>query len=99
MRIVIAGGAGFVGSHWVARCLARGDEVVVVDNLLTGRMANLERLRAARGARSLEFLLADACHLPAIDGPVDAVLHLASPASPIAYLRQPLQTLDAGPVA
>lgn len=99
MRIVLAGGAGFVGSHLASRFLAGGHHVLVVDNLITGRQANLDRLRGSAHGDRLEVCLADACDLTEVAGPVDAVLHLASPASPIDYLRYPIETLDAGSVA
>src|SRR5262249_36258691 len=92
-RVVVTGGAGFLGSHLVDALLARGDEVVVIDNLLTGSRANLARALEHHGFR---FVEADVCTELAIDGPVDLVLHFASAASPPRYLAHPIATLDAG---
>jgi dTDP-glucose 4,6-dehydratase len=89
---VVTGGAGFLGSHLCEALLARGHRVVCVDNLETGSLANIEHLRAD----AFEFLPHDLTHHVAIDEPVDFVYHLASPASPIDYLRLPLQTLKVG---
>lgn len=89
MRVLVAGGAGFVGSHLVELLIARGDEVTVVDNFLTGSAANLvhlpkDRLRVVRGHAE-----------QAADGAYDRVYHLASPASPEAYGRHQVATLVA----
>lgn len=89
MRALVTGGAGFVGSHLCERLLARGDEVVCVDNFITGQAQNLATMR--ENAR-FQFLRADVIEPFAIDGAVDAVFHLASPASPPGYLRKPLET-------
>jgi dTDP-glucose 4,6-dehydratase len=89
---VVTGGAGFLGSHLCEALLARGHRVVCVDNLETGSLANIEHLRA----EAFEFLPHDLTQHVAIDEPVDFVYHLASPASPIDYLRLPLQTLKVG---
>jgi dTDP-glucose 4,6-dehydratase len=99
MRILLAGGAGFIGSHLATRLLDQGHDVVVLDNLLTGRRSNLERLRAGRRGRRLEVVVADACRCRLPAGGFDAVLHLASAASPRHYLRHPLETLQAGSLA
>ncbi len=96
MRIVVAGGAGFLGYHLAGRLLREGHGVLVVDNFLTGRRANVRRLASDPGGRLLEVVCADVSHLPALPGPIDAVVHLASPASPRDYLRWPLETLEAG---
>lgn len=94
MRVVITGGAGFLGSHLCDALVRRGDSVVCVDNLSTGRRANLKELLAHP---EVSFLEHDATlGLDAVAGPVDAVAHLASPASPPAYLRLPVETLAIG---
>jgi len=92
-RIVVTGGAGFLGSHLVDAVRARGDEVVVVDNLVTGSRENLRQHEDDPG---VEFVQRDVCDGIFVTGPVDAVLHLASPASPRDYLELPIQTLKAG---
>jgi dTDP-glucose 4,6-dehydratase len=92
-RIVVTGGAGFVGSHLCQALLARGDEVVCVDNLSTGRRSNVEALVPDR---SFTLVVADVAAGLDVGGTVDGVLHLASPASPADYLRLPLETLAAG---
>jgi dTDP-glucose 4,6-dehydratase len=90
---VITGGAGFLGTHLCRRLLAAGTHVVCVDNFLTSSPANLGTLRAEPG-----FVLheADVAEGLDIDGDVDLIVHLASPASPVDYQRYPLATLDAG---
>jgi len=93
MRVVVAGGAGFLGSHLCDRLVARGDEVVCVDDLSTGSEENVAQLRET-GAFSL--VVADVSRAVPVEGHVDAVLHLASPASPPAYLVRPLETLAVG---
>jgi dTDP-glucose 4,6-dehydratase len=93
MRVVVLGGAGFIGSHVVDRLLARGDEVVVVDNFLTGKR---EHARANRGKPRYSFVEHDICQPIPVIGPAEAVFNLASPASPIDYARLPLETLDVG---
>src|SRR4029079_12059076 len=90
-RIVRTGGSGFVGSHLCDAFLARGDEVVAVDNLSTGRLQNITHLAARPG---FTFVRADVCDEIPVDGRVDGVLHFASPASPPEYLAVPLETLD-----
>jgi nucleoside-diphosphate-sugar epimerase len=90
MRVVITGGAGFVGSHLVDRFLDDGHEVVAIDNLATGALQNLED--ASENPR-LTFMRADACQPLPVRGKVDAVLHFASPASPVHYARLALETL------
>jgi dTDP-glucose 4,6-dehydratase len=87
MRALVAGGAGFVGSHLVDLLVGDGHDVVVVDNLLTGSPANLAHLPADR----VTLVRADA--ESAADGPFDRVYHLASPASPEAYGRHQVATL------
>ena len=92
-RAVITGGAGFLGSHLCERLLAAGDEVVCVDNLLTGRTENIAHLLARTDFRWIEHDVTRPFEVP---GPVDYVLHFASPASPIDYLELPIQTLKVG---
>ena len=91
MRVLITGGAGFLGSHLTDLFVAKGHSVVVVDNLVTGDAANLAHLDANP---AVQFLQRDAC-LPMSDiaGPIDFVFHLASPASPVDFLRIPLEVL------
>lgn len=93
MRIVITGGAGFIGSHLCERYLNDGHEVVCVDNLITGRRENVEPFVSHPRFR---FVQHDVSHPLHIDGPVDMVLHFASPASPVDYLKYPIQTLKVG---
>ena len=92
MRAVVTGAAGFIGSHLTEALLNRGDSVVGLDNLLTGDLANIEHLRG----RAFEFIHHDVTKYIDIPGDVDAVLHWASPASPIDYLELPIQTLKVG---
>jgi dTDP-glucose 4,6-dehydratase len=92
-RVVVTGGAGFVGSHLCERFLADGSEVVCADNLLTGNTKNVDHLRD--DAR-FSFLEIDVARGIDVDGPVDAVLHFASPASPLDYLKLPIETLEVG---
>jgi dTDP-glucose 4,6-dehydratase len=93
MRTVITGGAGFIGSHLCERFLGEGHEVICVDNLITGNLANIEPLR---GNDRFTFIRHDISHPLEIDGPVDNILHFASPASPVDYLRHPIPTLKVG---
>jgi nucleoside-diphosphate-sugar epimerase len=93
MRVVVAGGAGFLGSHLCDRLLGRGDEVIVLDDLSTGSRRNLSHLEADR---RFSLAVTDVSACADVAGPLDAVLHLASPASPPAYLARPLATLAAG---
>ena len=89
---VVTGGAGFLGSHLCETLLARGHRVLCVDNLDTGSLGNIEHIRDA----AFTFRHHDMTQHLTIDEPVDFVYHLASPASPIDYLRLPLQTLKVG---
>ncbi len=93
MRILVTGGAGFLGSHLCDALVARGDAVVCVDDLSTGRTGNIARLQ---GETAFEFVEADITRDLDLPGPFAAVAHLASPASPPQYLRRPLQTLAVG---
>ncbi len=95
MRIVVTGGAGFIGSHLCDALLDRGDEVVCVDNFLTGRRTQFDRLQALHGGR-LTLIEHNMSNHIKMSGPVDAIFHLASPASPIDYLKYPIQTLKVG---
>ncbi len=90
MRVVITGGAGFVGSHLVDRYLADGHEVVAVDNLITGSLRNIGHLDQEP---RFTFVRHDVSEPLFLDGPVDAILHFASPASPVDFLRMPIQIL------
>jgi dTDP-glucose 4,6-dehydratase len=93
VRTVITGGAGFIGSHLCERFLAEGHEVICVDNFITGSAANVEHLHASG---RFTFRHHDISHPLVIDGPLDNVLHFASPASPVDYLQHPIQTLKVG---
>ncbi len=90
---VVTGGAGFLGSHLCDRFLAEGHEVICVDNLITGRAENIEHLA---GDARFRFVHHDVSRPLYLDGPLDFVLHFASPASPIDYLELPIQTLKVG---
>jgi dTDP-glucose 4,6-dehydratase len=91
-RVVITGAAGFIGSHLAETLLDRGYAVVGIDNLLTGDLANIAHLTG----RDFVFVKHDVTNYINVDGPVDFVLHWASPASPIDYLELPIQTLKVG---
>lgn len=93
MRIVVTGGAGFLGSHLCDSLVLRGDSVVCVDDLSTGNLANIADLL---GNRQFRFVQADVSAGLKVYGRVDVVAHLASPASPPDYLRRPLETLAVG---
>jgi dTDP-glucose 4,6-dehydratase len=92
-RALITGGAGFLGSHLCDLFLARGHEVVCMDNFITGSPENIKHLFGHEG---FTFIKQDVTHYIHIDGPLDYVLHFASPASPIDYLEKPIQTLKVG---
>jgi len=93
VRIVITGAAGFLGSHLCDRFLAEGHTVVGIDNLVTGHPDNIAHLM---GDTAFEFIRHDVSTFTYVAGPVDGVLHFASPASPIDYLELPIQTLKVG---
>ncbi|GAB4460848.1 MAG: SDR family oxidoreductase [Anaerolineae bacterium] len=93
MRILITGGAGFLGSHLSDRFLSEGHSVIALDNLITGSTANIEHLA---GNENFLFIKHDVTNYIYIEGPLDAVLHFASPASPIDYLEYPIPTLKVG---
>ena len=93
MRCLITGGAGFLGSHLTDRLLEAGHEVVVFDNLITGREDNLAHRFGHPGFRFVKQDVTEFLYLP---GDLDAVVHFASPASPIDYLRMPIPTLKVG---
>lgn len=93
MRILISGGVGFLGSHLCDRFLAEGHAVVAMDNLITGNTRNIAHLA---GNPNFSFVHHDITNHIYISGSVDAVLHFASPASPIDYLKLPIQTLKVG---
>jgi len=93
MRALVTGAAGFLGSHLCDRLLAQGYRVVGMDNYLTGNAANLAHLRSSP---NFQFLLHDVTNFIEVQGPLDGVLHFASPASPVDYLEFPIQTLKVG---
>ncbi len=93
MHIIVAGGAGFIGSHMCDRLLAEGHSVIALDNFLTGASENLAHLN---GGGRFRFLRHDIVRPIEIDGPVDAVINMASPASPKDYLEYPIETLEVG---
>ncbi|MDQ3280417.1 MAG: SDR family oxidoreductase [Acidobacteriota bacterium] len=92
-RALITGGAGFLGSHLCDLFLSRGHEVICMDNFLTGSPQNIKHLFGRDG---FTFIKQDVTNYIHIDGPLDYVLHFASPASPIDYLEKPIQTLKVG---
>ena len=93
MRILITGGAGFIGSHLCDRYLAAGHEVIAMDNLSTGSEANIAHLA---GNEKFHFIKHDVTNYVYVNGPVDMVIHLASLPSPVDYLNYPIQTLKVG---
>ncbi len=93
MRVLVTGAAGFLGSHLCDRLLAQGHRVVGMDNFITGAPANVAHLR---DQRDFQFVLHDVTNFIEVQGPLDGVLHFASPASPVDYLELPIQTLKVG---
>lgn len=93
LRVLITGGAGFLGSHLCDRFLKEGYEVVALDNFITGSIDNIAHLA---GNPKFKFIRHDVSNYIFVDGPIDAVLHFASPASPPGYLKYPIQTLKVG---
>lgn len=94
-RVVVTGGSGFLGSHLCTELLARGSEVVCLDNFLTGSPANVAHLMGDPRFQLVRCDVTDFVHVP---GDVDLVLHFASPASPVDYLQLPIQTLKVGSI-
>lgn len=96
MRVLISGAAGFLGSHLTDKFLANGHEVIGVDNFITGHRSNLAHLEGDRRFRLIEQ---DVSEVFSVGEPLDGVLHLASPASPVDYLLEPIATLKVGSYA
>jgi len=92
-RALITGGAGFLGSHLCELFLSRGHEVICMDNFITGSPLNIQHLLGRDGFSFVKYDVTNYIH---VDGPLDYVLHFASPASPIDYLEKPIQTLKVG---
>ncbi len=92
MRVLITGGSGFLGSHLCDHFLGKGLDVICMDNLLTGDVSNISHIRDPK----FSFINYDVTNFIYVDGPLDYVLHFASPASPIDYLRLPIHTLKVG---
>jgi dTDP-glucose 4,6-dehydratase len=92
-RTLVTGGAGFLGSHLCDRLLAEGHAVICMDNLLTGSLDNIAHLF---GREDFRFVKQDVTEYLYLEGPLDYLLHFASPASPVDYLRYPIQTLKVG---
>ncbi len=93
MRILISGGAGFIGSHLCDRFISEGHEVLCLDNLITGTTDNISHLA---GNPRFTFIQHDVTNYIFVAGKLDAILHFASPASPVDYLNIPIQTLKVG---
>ncbi len=93
MRILITGGAGFIGSHLCDRLISEGFTVICMDNLITGSLNNIKHLKSKEG---FTFIKHDVTRVINVKGKIDYILHFASPASPVDYLRYPIQTLKVG---
>jgi dTDP-glucose 4,6-dehydratase len=93
MRVLITGGAGFIGSHLCDRLLADGHQVIAMDNLITGSTRNIEHLA---GRDDFRFVKHDVTEYIYVEGQLDAILHLASLPSPVDYLQEPIKTLKVG---
>ena len=93
MRVLVTGGAGFIGSHLCDRLLGEDHEVIAMDNLITGSTSNIEHLA---GCDDFLFIKHDVTDYIYVDGPLDAILHLASLPSPVDYLQEPIKTLKVG---
>ncbi|MEW6238230.1 MAG: UDP-glucuronic acid decarboxylase family protein [Candidatus Omnitrophota bacterium] len=92
-RTLITGGAGFLGSHLADALLERDHEIICMDNLITGSLSNIEHLFGRKGFLYIQHDVTNFIHVP---GSIDNILHFASPASPIDYLKLPIQTLKVG---
>src|SRR5256885_7631254 len=92
-RTLITGGAGFLGSHLCDRFVSEGHDVICMDNLCTGSMENISHLLGLPNFRFIHYNVTEFVY---VDGPLDYILHFSSPASPIDYLKLPIQTLKAG---
>ncbi len=93
MRVLITGGAGFIGSHLIDRLIEKGNEVVCLDNLITGSLSNIAHLN---GREQFTLIQQDVTKPIEVSGKIEHVLHFASPASPVDYLKYPIQTLKVG---
>ena len=99
MRILITGGAGFIGSHLSEYLLEQGHDVICMDNLLTGKLENIAHMISGEGGGDnpkYSFVNYDVTNFIYVNGPLDYVLHFASPASPVDYLKLPIHTLKVG---
>jgi len=93
MRVLVTGGAGFIGSHLCDIFIAQGHQVVCMDNLITGSMSNIQQ---HKNNKNFKFIKHNVCEFIDVPGHLDYVLHFASPASPVDYLQYPIQTLKVG---